>query len=446
MILRTLLLLLIAFPLTAQAQTSAQGQWSGDIITDAFRGTIDLEIVPAGAGWTAKISVKVRDKVASGAASILKLTSDSIRFTSSVGGADATYWGAIRGDSISGNLEATQEGKVLGHGVWLVRRGARVVAASQSSTSPVAIFDEMWTLIDKRYGNFPSKGIDWNMVKAIYRQDAMRVATDGELKALLLNVLALLNDPHISLRVSDTLYHPGGDPDRSAFIADSIVARRFVERPASAFEGKWQYAWMADSVGYLRIDGFERWLATRATIDTVLTYFRGAKGLVIDLRKHFGGDDQAANEVINRFATRKTLYLTRQTRSGDRHDQFLQPQPFYLEPSGSWQFLAPVTVLTTRRTVSAGENFILGMRELAQVTVIGDITAGGFADVGHFKLANGWEVNFPYNRMLDARGFSWEGLGLLPDMRVVPQGRDIDAGMDPVMDLAIKVVKAAYAH
>jgi C-terminal processing protease CtpA/Prc len=199
---------------------------------------------------------------------------------------------------------------------------------------------------------------------------------------------------------------------------------------------------MADSVGYLRIDGFRNWKRSAAAIDSVLTHFRIAKGIVIDLRKHFGGDDHAANEVIDRFATARQLYLTRRTRSGDRHDQFLDPQSYFAEPKGSWQFTRPVMILTSRRTVSAGENFLLGMRELPQVTVIGDVTSGAFADVGHFTLANGWQLNFPYNRMLDKNGLSWEGVGLAPDIRIVPKRSDIDAGADPVLDLAIRAIRS----
>ena len=122
-----------------------------------------------------------------------------------------------------------------------------------------------------------------------------------------------------------------------------------------------------------------------------------------------------------------------------------EPRSFYYEPKGAWQYTRPVLVLTSRRTVSAGENFLLGMRLLPHVTLVGDVTSGAFADVGHFKLANGWEVSFPYNQFLDSRGFSWEGVGLAPDIRVVPSRSDIAAGRDPVLDVALRAARTLSA-
>jgi C-terminal processing protease CtpA/Prc len=45
--------------------------------------------------------------------------------------------------------------------------------------------------------------------------------------------------------------------------------------------------------------------------------------------------------------------------------------------------------------------------------------------------------------MLDRNGFSWEGLGLAPDIRIVPARSDIDAGRDPVLDLAVRAIRAS---
>lgn len=437
--------LLLAFTFASPAAGQSPGHWTGELITDAFRGNMDFTLSKPMRGWALALTIKVGDKSATGPASILRIADDSIRFSSTVGGAATTFWGSFKGDSLGGNMEARQNGEIVGRGIWRLSRLSALKAdeAPKRALSRVDVFDEMWNLVERRYGNFPSKGIDWNLIRAIYRPDAERAGDDGELQSILMTVLAHLNDNHVSLRVNDTLRYPNGAPDRSAFIADSIVARRFVDTQRTAFDGEWVYAWMADSIGYLRIDGFRDWKRTAATIDSVLATFRSARGIVIDLRKHFGGDDHAANEVIDRFATARQLYLTRRTRSGDRHDQFLEPQSYFAEPKGRWQFIRPVMILTSRRTVSAGENFLLGMRELPQVTVIGDVTSGAYADVGHFTLANGWQLNFPYNRMLDKNGLSWEGLGLAPDIRIVPARSDIDAGRDPVLDLAIRAIRAS---
>ncbi|MEO8578435.1 MAG: S41 family peptidase [Gemmatimonadales bacterium] len=441
----SIVVIALIIPLSAPRAQTLAGKWSGEAITDAFRGTMELTIAKATPEWTLHLSMKVGDRTAEGPGKILVLQGDSIRFTSAVGGAETIYEAKLHGDSLVGSMEARRDGELLGRGRWVVFRstGATPSPVVQTPVSPAVIFDEAWKLIDTRYGNFPSKGIDWGLIKRIYRDEAAAAKTDRELASTISAVLGHLNDNHISLRVKDTLYRPNGNIDRSSFVEDSIVSKRFVSPPQKSGAGNWTYAWMADSVAYLRIDGFQNARATRAQIDSILTGFRAARGIVIDLRKHFGGDDPAAREVINRFATSRGLYLTSRAKGGDAHDVFLKPRPFYYEPTGAWQFTKPVMVLTSRRTGSAGENFLLGMRELPQVTVIGDVTSGAFADVGHFKLSNGWELNFPFNRFVDKNGFSWEGVGLAPDFKLVARPSDIAAGQDVVLDFAVRAVRAA---
>ncbi|HEX6575044.1 MAG TPA: S41 family peptidase [Gemmatimonadaceae bacterium] len=431
----------------AGAQSPLSGKWSGEMITDAFRGTMTLT-VPGGASEdSVQLAVTVGDRTSAGSGKILLMAGDSIRFMSTVGGAETSYRGALHGDSIIGTLEARRDGELLGRGRWvLVRAAVRSPAMIPATPSPVAIFDEAWKLVDTRYGNFPAKGIDWDLIRRIYRDAAAAAKDDRELAGIISTMLGHLNDNHITLRAKDTLYRPNGEIDRSSFVPDSVVARRFASAQGTSGGGDWTYAWMGDSIAYLRIDGFHNARNTRAQIDSVLKTFRPARGMVIDLRKHFGGDDPAANEVIDRFATSRGLYLVRRAKGGDAHDLFLEPSSFYYEPRGSWQFTKPVMVLTSSRTVSAGENFLLGMRELPQVTVIGDVTSGAFADVGHFKLSNGWELNFPFNRMVDKNGFSWEGVGLAPDIKLVAKLSDISAGRDVLLDFAVRAIKAASAR
>jgi C-terminal processing protease CtpA/Prc len=439
---------IVIFPSTAAAQespTRLEGQWRGTLITDAFRGAMELTVVRSSAAWNVHVAVTVGDRTSSSDAPAQVVSGDSIRFTSNVGGADASFIGSQQGDSLAGTMEARREGQLLGRGRWSLRRASVAASAAPQAAkaTAAAIFDEVWTLVDTRYGNFPAKGIDWALIRALYRDEAASATSDSALAAIISRMLSHLNDNHISLKVKDSTYRPNGEIDRSSFVADTVVARRFVGSGRKANSGQWTYAWLADSIGYLKIDGFQNDRAARAEIDTILTGFRGARGIVIDLRKHFGGDDRAANQVINRFASRRTLYMTSRTRGDGGHGDFLPPREFFAEPAGPWQFTRPVVILTSRRTVSAGENFLLGMRELPQVTVVGDVTSGAFADVGHYTLGNGWQLNFPFNRFVDRNGVSWEGVGLAPDIRYVARPADIAAGRDVLLDLGVKVVKAA---
>jgi tetratricopeptide (TPR) repeat protein len=58
------------------------------------------------------------------------------------------------------------------------------------------------------------------------------------------------------------------------------------------------------------------------------------------------------------------------------------------------------------------------MRTLPHVTVVGDFTAGCFADPDEVVLPNGWNTTVSRNRFVDGRGFCWEGIGVPPDLMV----------------------------
>ena len=231
---------LLIQPRSLAAQSSKpsalEGKWKGDAITDAFQGVLELAITRSSNDWTVTLSMTVRDKTASGPAKVetvkLGLTNgDSIRFQSDVGGAATTYAAVALGDSLTGSMEAHQDGQLLGRGRFNLVRIGSVASSSkspQTSFAPLKVFDEAWNLVDTRYGNFPAKAIDWTLTRNIYRDQAAAASTDRELATVLNSMLAHLNDRHVSFKAGDTTYQPDGPTDRSAFVADSIVAKRFV--------------------------------------------------------------------------------------------------------------------------------------------------------------------------------------------------------------------------
>jgi C-terminal processing protease CtpA/Prc len=79
----------------------------------------------------------------------------------------------------------------------------------------------------------------------------------------------------------------------------------------------------------------------------------------------------------------------------------------------------PVYVLTSRRTISASESFVFGLKAQGRVTIVGEPTAGG----GHFgdvvALPDGFSMFLPRGRTFDPRtNVGWEASGIQPDVAV----------------------------
>ncbi len=98
-------------------------------------------------------------------------------------------------------------------------------------------------------------------------------------------------------------------------------------------------------------------------------------------------------------------------------------------------------VLTNRQTGSAGETFILAMKTMDHVKVLGDSTYGAFSDNPKRELPNGWIYAISTGDFRDANGLSYEGIGIPPDELIQNTIPEIQSGVDKVLEKAILELK-----
>ena len=110
-------------------------------------------------------------------------------------------------------------------------------------------------------------------------------------------------------------------------------------------------------------------------------------------------------------------------------------------PTGPRQFRGPVFVLSNRRSYSTAENFILAMRSLPNVTVIGDTTAAASGARIVRELANGWTYQLPEWIEYTTDHRAYEGIGLAPDGVVKGTLQDSQRAVDAALERAL-----ALAH
>lgn len=92
--------------------------------------------------------------------------------------------------------------------------------------------------------------------------------------------------------------------------------------------------------------------------------------------------------------------------------------------------------------MSASDNFALAMRTLPHVTLVGETTSGCQADMYRGSLPNGWQFSCANTLFVDQNGFSWEGIGIPPDLRQKNRQEDIDKGLDKPLELAIELIES----
>ncbi|HDL18613.1 MAG TPA: peptidase S41, partial [Bacteroidetes bacterium] len=137
------------------------------------------------------------------------------------------------------------------------------------------------------------------------------------------------------------------------------------------------------------------------------------------VRDNGGGNSGFAKIIVNRFADNKRQVSFVRYRNGPDHDNFTDYIPQYIFPEGKRQYTKPVAVLTNRKSFSATEYFVLAMRTLPHVTIIGDTTGGGSGIPISRELPNGWAYRLPRSMQLTPDSVNYEGIGLAPYIFVV---------------------------
>ncbi len=169
----------------------------------------------------------------------------------------------------------------------------------------------------------------------------------------------------------------------------------------------------------------------------VLEYLKNTKGLILDIRQKRGGDYQNVVAVVTRFISEPL----------ERNDAYTYGEKWDLppfQPQGLFIYTKPVVVLINGSTFSAGEFTAEILKQLPQVTAVGDTTGGGSVGGGDeslYYLPSGKSINIGFIDIRRYDGLPWEWLGIAPDIRIVQTEADIKQGRDKQLEYAIDMLK-----
>ena len=150
------------------------------------------------------------------------------------------------------------------------------------------------------------------------------------------------------------------------------------------------------------------------------------EGVVIDVRNNFGG---FVNAYVLDVLTRKP-YLNMTFRGFDH----AQPARSIL---GQRALERPTVLITNRVTLSDGEDFTEGYRELGLGKVVGEPTAGWIIYTSNEKLLDGATVRLPFITVTTEDGQPMEGHPRPVDVPVARPLGEAYAGKDSDLDAAV---------
>jgi C-terminal processing protease CtpA/Prc len=167
---------------------------------------------------------------------------------------------------------------------------------------------------------------------------------------------------------------------------------------------------------------------------------RGARGLVIDLRSALGGIGEA--DIASALCDGDIVYFVQQPLTGT-------PSPVARQGTRLWP-RRPIAFLVNEQTVSAGEDLVLAVRELAPSTVVvGRTTAGGLTEFEPVPLGAGHALIVPTGAVLGpVTRRAPPGYAIVPDVPLDgPTTAELLAGRDPELDAAqASLARRAESH
>lgn len=301
--------------------------------------------------------------------------------------------------------------------------------------------EALWSIIDEHYCFFEEKektlGVNWNDVHQRYRANVSNDMSRTQLFEFLGNMIGELRDGHVNLSASFDLSRDWSwKEDYPANVSDTLT-RRYLGRDYKIASGM-EYRILDDNIGYINLKSFAEGLG-EGNIDEVLYYLSTCNGLIIDVRNNGGGQLSLAQRLAARFCNESVLVGYIRHKTGTGHNDFSQMAVQRIEPSAGIRWQKDACVLTNRGVFSAANEFVKYMKQMPNVTIVGDKTGGGAGMPYSAELPNGWGVRFSACPMYDVQGKCTEQ-GIEPDVAAELTEDDFVKGLDTIIEKAREIL------
>jgi carboxyl-terminal processing protease len=183
---------------------------------------------------------------------------------------------------------------------------------------------------------------------------------------------------------------------------------------------------LADGIGYIRFSGF-----LEAVLDGVLQAIddlHDAPALIIDLRGNPGGQFFVRTTIASHLVGAPELWMRYQYR--DRLEEV------YLDPD-SHAYPGEVVILVDELSASSSEEFSGSLQALGRATIIGNQTPGVCLTANIVPLPKGALLVYPFSQPQTSAGRVLEYNGVVPDIEVTLDRRQLLQGVDAQLQAAL---------
>ena len=259
-------------------------------------------------------------------------------------------------------------------------------------------FDTAWRLVNERYWDLESLGVDWDAQRETYEPLALGAESDAAFYKLIADMYTELRDDH-------SVFVP---PERVLEIRDKygdLPCLGVFAQTDQTQLGNLSYE-LRGEVGYIELpDLASERVGANLREAVVGLESAGASSLVLDLRGNLGGRlvemMQAAGVFTSGFLWRTVTNWT-------------LPIPY--PALGSPATELPLVVLIDAEVNSAAEGLAGALQQKERATIIGETSAGNVEAVLPFCLRDGSQAWIATGVLAPIGAATWEGRGVVPDI------------------------------
>ena len=281
---------------------------------------------------------------------------------------------------------------------------------------------------------------EFTILRSTFTLDFLGWSADGDM----LGWDYELRDGHVNLYAAHDVARYGRWFDDYPMNYSDSLERKYLGRADEYRQAAGlSYRVLDDNVGYVRCASFSSGFG-EGNLAQVMADLSLCDGLIVDVRSNGGGQLTYAARLASAFIDKRTLGGYMSHKTGPGHADLSTPEPVWLDPFAGLRWQKPVAVLTNRRTYSAANTFVMYMKGLPGVTIVGDRTGGGAGMPLNAELPSGWLVRFSACPMYDRDGQITE-MGIDPDVKVDITSEDYARSVDTIIETARRLLRERAA-